>query len=311
MNNLSLSKFIKLPDVKNKLRQEFEKPRFSVNKTLLAPAITSNPQKIGIAFDYLMRFYANYLNSNAVSSKWVAEKSLEILNVIKDDDMVIVRPNFSLIKVPNVNKLPKVFIENWKELKYKCHSEAKITIKTAKKNHSSYLKSGKMGDKLIASALNLAELDVLCRADFLPPKKRSKPDENDMKDLRQLISIVNQETFKADHTCLLNPSFGPEATKLMSADGDIVIDDILIDIKTVKDLKVDRKIFNQLLGYYMLYRIGGIQGMPPNNQINRLGVYFSRYGYLHTYRVEDLINESTCVDFIAWFKERALEFDPY
>ena len=107
---------------------------------------------------------------------------------------------------------------------------------------------------------------------------------------------------------MLNPNFGPEAAKLMSAAGDIVIDDILIDIKTKKDLKVDRKIFNQLLGYYTLYRIGGIEGMSPNNQINRLGVYFSRYRYLHTYKVEDLINESTYPDFIEWFKRRALEF---
>ena len=86
MNNLSLSKFIKLPDVKARFRQEFEKPRFSEDKPLLAPVITSNPPKIGIAFDYLLRIYANYLNPNAVSSKWVAEKSLEILNVIKDNN---------------------------------------------------------------------------------------------------------------------------------------------------------------------------------------------------------------------------------
>ncbi|MBA7570013.1 hypothetical protein ES708_11758 [subsurface metagenome] len=308
MNNLSLSEFIKLPDVKARFRQEFEKPRFSVNKPLLVPAITSNPQKIGTAFDYLLRVYANYLNPNAVSSKWVAEKSLEILNEIKDNDAVITTPNFRLRKVSNIDESPEGFVEGWKKVKYKYYSRAKITIRMAKKNHRSYLKTGKMGDKLIASALDLAMLDVLVTAGFMPPTlKQTKPDKNDMEDLRQLISIINPETFKADHTCVLNPSFGPEAAKLMSAAGDIVIDDILIDIKTVKDLKVDRKIFNQLLGYYTLYRIGGIQGMPSNNQINWLGVYFSRHGYLHTYRVEDLINESTYPDFIAWFKKRAVE----
>lgn len=308
MNNLSLSRFIKLPGVNVKFRQEFEKPRFSVDKPLLAPVITSNPPKIGIAFDYLLRIYADYLNPNAVSSKWVAEKSLEILNVIKDNDAVITTPNFRLRKVSNIDESPEGFIEGWKKVKYKYYSQAKITIKTAKKNHRSYLKTGKMGDKLIASALDLATLDNLVTAGCVPPLKQTKPHKNDIEDLRQLISIINPETIKADHTCVLNPSFGPEATKLMSAAGDIVIDDILIDIKTVKDLKVNRKIFNQLLGYYTLYRIGGIQGMPSNNQIHRLGVYFSRHGYLHTYKVEDLINESTYMDFIEWFKKRALEF---
>ncbi len=308
VNNLSLSGFIKLPEVKARLRQEFEKPRFSVDKPMLAPVLTSNPQKIGVALDYLMRFYADYLNSNAVSNQWVAEKSLEILNLIKDNNTIITTPNFRLRKINNIEESPEIFIEGSKKVKYKYYSEAKITIKTAKKSLKSYLKTGKMGDKLIASALDLATLDVLVTAGYVPPLKQTKPDKNDMEDLRQLISIINPETIKADHTCVLNPNFGPEATKLMSAEGDIVIDDILIDIKTVKDLKVDRKIFNQLLGYYTLYRIGGIQGMPFDNQINKLGVYFSRYGYLHTYLVEDIINESTYLDFIAWFKKKALEF---
>ena len=308
VKSLSLTKFIELPDVKTKFRQEFEKPRFSVNKPLLAPVITSDPQKIGIAFDYLARFYASYLNSNAVSHQWVAEKSLEVLNVIKDDDTVITAPNSRLIKVKNIDKSPEGFIEGWRKAKYKYYSRAKITIKKAKKNLRTYLKTGKMSDKLISSALDLATLDNLVTAGYVPPLEQTQPDKNDVEDLRQLISIINPETIKADHTCVLNPTFGPEAAKLMGAEGDIVIDDVLIDIKTYGNLKIDRDIFNQLLGYYTLYRIGGIQGMPPNNQINKLGVYFSRHGYLHTYRVEDLINESKYLAFIAWFKKRALEF---
>ena len=302
MNNMSLSKFIELPDVKAKISQEFEKPRFSVDKPLLAPVLTSNPQMIGTAFDYLLRFYAKYLNPNAISSSWVAEASLRLLNDIKDNDAVLITPNFRL------GKAPDDFIENYKALKYQCHLEAQITIKTAKKNFSSYLKTGKMGDKLIISALDIAKLDILHRAGYLSPKERLKSDKNDMEDLRHLISIIDPKTIKADHICVLNPTFGPEANKLMRADGDLIIDDNFIDIKTVKNLKVDRRIFNQLIGYYTLYRIGGIRGMSSSNQINKLGVYFSRYGYLHTYQVEDIINESTYLDFIEWFKKRALEF---
>ncbi len=84
MNNLNLSGFFKLPDVKAKLRQEFVKPRFSVDKPLLAPVITSNPQKIGTAFDYLLRFYANHINPKAISSQWAAEVSLKILEISRD-----------------------------------------------------------------------------------------------------------------------------------------------------------------------------------------------------------------------------------
>ena len=91
MDNLNLTKFIELPDVKAKLRQEFVKPRFSVDNPLLAPVITSNPQKIGTMFDHLLGFYAKYLNPNACSNQRVAKKSLEILKKLKDDDAIIIR----------------------------------------------------------------------------------------------------------------------------------------------------------------------------------------------------------------------------
>ncbi len=308
VNNLSLSSFIKLPEVKTKLREEFEKPPFSEKRTMLAPVLTSDTSRIGIAFDYLMRFYANYVNSNAVSSDWVAEKALERLNEIKDNKAVITTPNFKLITVSNIDKSPEGFIENWTKFKIEYYSQAKITIRRARKNFKTYLKTGKMSNTLIASALDLATLDLINTANYMKPLNQAEPDKDDVEDLRKLIAIINPETIKAEHTCVLSPSFGPEAEKLMSAEGDLVIDNALIDIKTFGNLKLRRETFNQIIGYYTLYRIGGIQGMSDDNKITKIGVYFSRHGYLHTYQVEDIINESTYLDFIEWFKERALEF---
>jgi len=303
---LNLSGFIKLPDVKNKLRQEFVKPRFSVDKPVLAPVITSNPQKIGTAFDYLLRFYVNYLNPKAISSQWVAEVSLKILEISRDDDTMIIDTKNRLIQAQNTDLIPRDYVKMCKELKQEYYSEAKKVIDTAKENLDSYLRTGDMNDHLIISSLALAKLDELKRARYLSNSKSFIAEKNDMEDLRHLISIIKLKIFKAGQNCVLNPSFGPKATKLMNADGDIVIDDTLIDIKTVKNLKVDRSIFNQLLGYYALYRIGGIRGMSPDNKINKLGIYFSRHGYLHTYKIEDIVDETTYSDFIEWFKKRAL-----
>ena len=308
MNNLSLSKFIELPDVKAKFLEEFVKPTFSVKKDMLAPVITSKPQEVGTAFDYLMRFCASFNNPNKISRHWVAESSLQILGQCKEDEEVVVTPNNRLAKARNIEQIPKKIIKKFKELKNIAYSDYRDAINLAKKNFESYLKTGYMSDDLICSSLALAKIDVLKRAGYLLPLERSPSDTKDIEDLRQLISILDIETIKADHTCILNPVFGPEANKLMNADGDLVIDDTFIDIKTVRDLKLNRKIFNQLIGYYTLYRIGGIRDMPSTNQINKLGVYFSRHGYLHTYKIEDIINESTYLDFIEWFKVRALKF---
>lgn len=304
---MNLTKFIKQPDVRARFRQEFVKPRFILDNPLLAPVITSNPQKIGTAFDYLLRFYANYLNPNALSRQWVAETSLEILDRYKDEDTVIINSKFRIGKARNVDQLSAGYIEECKELKNKSYSEAKKNIAEAKKNLSTYLNSGKINDSLIASALSLAKLDELHRASYLPPLERSISEKNDIEDLRQLFSIINPKTFKAKHTCVLNPVFGPEASQLLRADGDLVLDDMLIEIKTVKNFKVDRSNFDQLLGYYTMYRIGGIRAMSPSNHITKLGIYFSRHGYLHTYKIDDIVDETTYLDFIEWFKKRAVE----
>jgi len=308
VNNLNLSGFFKLPDVKAKLRQEFVKPRFSVDKPLLSPVITSNPPKIGTAFDYLLRFYANYINPKAVSSIWTAEESLKILELSRDDDTIIIDAKNRLVQVQNADLIPRDYVKKCKELKQEHYSEAKKVIETAKENLDSYLRTGDMNNHLIESSLALAQLDVLRRARYLSNSKSFIAEKNDLEDLQHLISRLEIKIFKANQICILNPNFGPEATKLMNADGDIVIDDTLIDIKTVKELNVKREFFNQLIGYYTLYRIGGIKGMSPDNKINKIGIYFSRYGYLHTYKIEDIIDEKIFIEFIEWFKKRASNF---
>lgn len=119
---MSLSEFIKQPDVRARFRQEFVKLRINLDKPLIAPVITSNPQKIGTAFDYLLRFFANYLNPNALSYQWVAETSLEILDKLKDDNTMIIDSKSKIGKVRTLDQLSARYIEEFKELKNKSYS---------------------------------------------------------------------------------------------------------------------------------------------------------------------------------------------
>lgn len=256
----------------------------------------------------MLRFFVSSLNPKPISHQWVAETSLKLLEIFKDDDTIIIDPKNRLSKTQTPNQLPKDYLNKCKKLKRKCYSEAKKVIDSAKENLDSYLKTGNMEDLLIASSYALAKLDELKRAGYLSLPESFIAEKKDMEDLRQLISIINPKIFKAKHTCVLNPGFNPKISKLINADGDLVIDDTLIEIKTVKKFKVDRRNFDQLIGYYTLYRIGGIWGMSPDNKITKLGIYFSRHGYLHTYEIEDIIEESRYLEFVEWFKKRALEF---
>ncbi len=88
----------------------------------------------------------------------------------------------------------------------------------------------------------------------------------------------------------------------------LVVDDLLIDIKTTKYLELKREYFDQLIGYYILSKISLIDKAPKKHEIKRLGVYFSRHGFMCTYNVDEIIDQRKLNRFIPWFKETAQSY---
>ena len=129
--------------------------------------------------------------------------------------------------------------------------------------------------------------------------------EKDATDLENLIRRVKPEIFATKNICLLNPTFGHASNLVGGADADLLIGDILVDIKTTKYLKFDRPMLHQLAGYYLLHKIGGIGDTSGRYKISKLGIYFSRHGKLFTFDVEDLIAEDSIPQFLNWFKDEA------
>lgn len=107
--------------------------------------------------------------------------------------------------------------------------------------------------------------------------------------------------------CLLNPNFGEGSRLVQGADADVLIDDTLIEIKTTKKLEFKREYFDQLMGYFILNQVSGIGSLSPKPQINKLAVYFSRFGYLYTFNVYDVVDWRTFPAFVDWFVNRARE----
>ncbi len=86
------------------------------------------------------------------------------------------------------------------------------------------------------------------------------------------------------------------------ADADLIIDDMLRDIKTIKSGKMDAGQVRELLGYYVLNQIGGVNGKKIT--INRLAIYFSRYGELVAFPAEYVVN-SKFPQLVKWFRKTA------
>lgn len=268
---MSLTSFLNLAEVREKFKQEFNKPTFKIKKTILAPPKTTNYNHVGTAFDYLFRFYIERLNPNVKTQPWVAEETINC-NLVNDKKLL---------------------------------SKIKDIIKVAKENYQTYLKTGIFTKEILHSALLLAHVDIIYRtkgeaisANF------GSIEEKDAEDLRNLIELINPKNFKANKICLLNPTFGFASKLVGGADADLIIDDTLIDIKTTKKLEFKRDYLNQLVGYYILNKIDKADECKNKIEIKKLGVYYSRYGLLFTFPVKEVLND-TFNNFVKWFEKTA------
>jgi hypothetical protein len=270
---MSLTSFLKNPDVRERFKAEFSVPPLGTSKELLAPPLSQNHSLVGTAFDYLFRFCLERSNPKAVTGEWIAEKAA--LCDIEFDDCSVSLPGIAA---------------------------------KAKKAYMDYLRTGTVDDALLRATVCLAQLDVIFRRDLLHGADNSyfktigKIHPADLRDLQRLISLVKPGTFKAKTVCVLNPRFGRASKLVGGADCDMVIDDALIEIKTIKNFQLERSHFDQLVGYYILSRIGGITGAPKDHQIRRLGIYFSRFGHLWMFKVDDVIKKNQLPKFLSWFK---------
>jgi len=57
----------------------------------------------------------------------------------------------------------------------------------------------------------------------------------------------------------------------------------------------------------ILYKIGGFDVKPSYHDLEKLGIYFSRCGYLHVINIEDVIDKEKVTEFQYWFEEKAVE----
>ena len=292
---MSLTQFIKEPDVKAKLREIFPLARQQFKQALLVEPLTNHYSLVGTAFDYLLRFALQRLHPHAIAKEWIAEAATAGLWEVVTDE----RGQTFGFDTLGINRIASRYGEEraW---------QAKVIVEDAKQHHAHYLQSGILTEDLLRSILLLAQIDPIFRSRMLY-EPFGAVDHGDIEDLRQLFAIIPFEQFSSSSVCLLDPTFGVSSL-VGGADVDLVIDGAIIDIKTTKFFQLNREYIDQLLGYYALYRLGGITGMPSQHVIHTLGIYFSRHGYLYTFPVSQLAREATFVDFLSWFEQRAKQY---
>ena len=267
---MSLTSLIKNDkELRNAIKTTFIRPKLNRTKPLLVQPNTKHYGLVGTAFDYLFRFYLERNNKTYNEPNiWISEKAIELL-----------RHNRKVYKVG-----------------YKI-------INDVKKLSREFIKTGKLSDELIRQTLRMSYIDPILRAGTGIEYIGLDADKADIEDIRKQYYLIDKKLFTSKEICLLNPSFGEASRLVGGADADFLIDDKLIDIKTTKNLEFRLNDFCQIIGYFLLHKISGIDE-DKSIKINQLGIYYSRYGYLFSFNIADIISNKSLDSFTKYFENR-------
>lgn len=274
--------------LRDKFKSEFLRPTFILKTEIKAPPLSSNWSIVGTAFDYLMRFYLQYHNKGTFIQRdiWVADLSYNLLTTqLLTTNQTKIKTGFYGDKTFNRKTLLKILVDQ--------HDQSKA-------NYLKFISDGQLTNDLVANTLYLAKLDVYFRAKIID-QNFDNHNLDDIKDLYALISLVDKNNFTAKSKCYFNPTFGKGSVLVGGADADLIIDNTLIDIKVTKHLKLEREHLNQVIGYYILSLIGGINNNANDKPIENIGVYFARYGELWTVPICQFGDIKKIKKFKKWF----------
>ena len=326
---MSLSSFLHDQPVREKFYAEFTKPRVLGHPESVCKSLTKHYILVGTAFDYMARLYLHRMYPKAKRQKTVAEVTAAQLNKPNawDEELTpwtgpvfgmafdIVQElfGFPLLSDP----LEADAADGPCPYPFFRHREAWVTmivasayadevleiVNEAKETRRRYVSGERVPIKKLADqCLELAQIDALYRT--------SRPDPwlgvTDPKDVEDLVALFHlfekQEWLRSNKFIFLNPTFGTASALVGGADADLVLDDLLVDIKCSKNRDFFGGVFHQLLGYYILSSIGGVGKPSRPHVIKHIGVYYARHGELLTFPVKTFIPEDKLPNVQKWFR---------
>ena len=273
---MSLTSLLKDPAMRHLFDTTFKfQPRHMDAKILASPS--ENRPAVGMAFNYLARFWLKYQHKDAVTYPWQAE--------------------YGVLK-----------LQEWASKYPQCAVLAPIArewLASAKSEYEAYLCSGDLTDGLLRATIRLAKIDAVHRGGIVTGIG-VEPTEGDVDDLRALWGVMLDGDLAGLRTPMyLNPEFG-EATDLVhGADANIIADDILVQIKTIKKPTFKLEHFRQLAGYVTLQKLAG------GRDFREVGVYLARHGQLLTVGADIIYEALDFETFLEKFRQYAEdEFGP-
>lgn len=277
---MSLTSFVNsTPEVRDRLNETFPNHGNRVDTPLQAPPQTTNYAHVGMAFDYLVRFWLDYHTDTPPTREWVADTGLKLVET------------------------------HYAEYVDAAHE----AMERAKGLYNDYLDSGELTRPLIEATFDLARLESVYRGRADGLDALGDYNDADILDCIQLYeTLTNSDVFDGEEF-KLNPTFGMGSHLVGGADADVIMDGTLIELKTTKDPTFKANYWRQLIGYCILVDIHNTlcdididANDEPLPKIQEVGVYFARHGVLQSVDAATIYDHDAYESVKEWFVEMAL-----
>lgn len=292
---------------KSKFKTLSSQRAFENNKIKVAPPLKLSPNesgKVGTAFDYLLRAQVGLWNEIKLKDNLPRVADHGLLKISESEPEIFGSPPTSNSMLSDEGNLDKdkvdKLIEKYNLMVNSSQSDnnlgIKIIIKHIKtiKIWSKFINGGNIDEKnLINSVWFLGNLESIFRGgnraleyyrNDLSLLLKS-PQQYILDDLLNLWGSLktSKDFFVKNNSIFLNPNFNEASQLVGGADADIVIDNILIDIKTTKNPGYYYKDTTQIVGYYILAAMSG-DPWP----IKTLALYKPRFKRIEYVNVKEL-----------------------
>jgi len=271
-NLVSLTSFMKLADVRERLKELRPEVSRKLPAPLLAPPRSDRYALVGVAFDYLLRFEIERRANRCTSRGWVAEHAPRVLeDAAKGTVMLkVLEPGGG----PASNAPPPGgFQRAARQVQRRLDETRDIFLEYIR----SRAPSGRDQERAAECAISLAKLDLVFRARCYDPDYENAEPE-DVADILAMLALTPFGLLAPSAEIYLNPVFDNASHAVGGADADLISGDLLIDVKTSKQDRIQAEDLDQLFGYLLLARRARRESrrFPL---VRRLGLYYARFAY--------------------------------
>jgi hypothetical protein len=285
---MSLATILEESEVVKKFKTTFPLPSFEIEQNLIAPSLTDHHIIIGKAFHTLLGMRLAYkYKSKIKGDSFLLDKVLGPwrITIAKMDDSKTIRLGYK----GEIRKSKKQFIKT-----------LEVENENVIKNEKQFNKDGIITDSLIKSVLYLSRLAISKKHRFQDPNLGNES-ESHVQDIKQLLLLADNKHFRVKNYIKINPKFGNYNNWVIGRpEGDLIIDDTLIEIKVTNELSLKRNHYNQLVCYYILSLVYRSFNSKYYKPIKSVGIYFARHGILWKIKIKDIGDEKTISEFKNW-----------